>query len=252
MAYPPGQIESNRTYPPPRSQISRRKVRHWCSTSATLMGMATRETYINHDDVEQYVRNTLPYNETDDWDINGIANELIDACPDAIGFHPDLLDMPITATGPAGAWLDHHLDPDRYQTAIRRWQMTHDDAATGNTEDLRNLTATELDGRYNEAAAADDINLIQSIRALRGEPPLAHLHILYRQEDGGWREWDTADYEFGPTRRHALPSCDELTDLLHDYVDDCYAAGEWSLEARDAATGVVLRQSEAITSQGCN
>ncbi|KAA1249863.1 hypothetical protein F0Q45_12725 [Mycobacterium simiae] len=206
--------------------------------------MVISEMHISRQDVDRYVRDTLPYDEITEWDADGIAAELIAAYPDLLGFHPDLLDMPITSYGPAGAWIDCHIDGDRYQTAVRRWQMTYDSA--DGIADLRDLSDTELKGLYDAAAVADDAGLMQSIRALRGQPPLVILEISHRQEDGSWRGWEAADYEFGPLRRHELPPRDELTSLLRDYVGDICTGGEWLLEAKDADTGCALAESEIL------
>ncbi|KMV23323.1 hypothetical protein ACT16_06500 [Mycobacterium heckeshornense] len=92
--------------------------------------------------------------------------------------------------------------------------------------------------------------LTQSVHALQDQPPLVHLVIMHRHEDGAWRDWDTADYEFGPLTLHRLPDSDDLDWMLREYIDEVYEPGEWVLEARDPDTGVVLAESEVAETTG--
>ena len=82
------------------------------------------ETTITRADVEQYVRDTLPYDEMSDWDIDGIVDAMIERWPAVCGgHHPEILDAPIGALGgPAGWYIEHHIDGEEYWQIVKEHQ----------------------------------------------------------------------------------------------------------------------------------
>jgi len=75
--------------------------------------------YINRADLEQYVYDTLPWDEVSDWDIPAIADGMIAAWPDLIGNHPD---MPLDAINEPRSWITNHIDGDIYWSMVARHQ----------------------------------------------------------------------------------------------------------------------------------
>ena len=79
------------------------------------------ETYINRADIEQYVHDTLPWDEVSDWDIAAIADDITARWPDLIGHHPDVLDAALP--NQRFAWLDAHIDAEAYWSMVKRHQV---------------------------------------------------------------------------------------------------------------------------------
>ena len=75
--------------------------------------------YINRRALEQYVYDTLPWDEVSEWDIPAIADDMIAAWPDLIGNHPD---MPLDDIQEPRRWIDHHIDDDIYWSMVARHQ----------------------------------------------------------------------------------------------------------------------------------
>jgi hypothetical protein len=79
------------------------------------------EAYVSRSDVEQYVYDTLPWTETADWNIDAIADEMLTAWPDLIGWHAEVLDYPIPNS--VTTWIDHHIDGERYWGIVEKYQV---------------------------------------------------------------------------------------------------------------------------------
>jgi len=80
------------------------------------------ETLITRRDVEEYVHDTLPWDELSDWDLDAIVEEMT-AAWSLCGHHPEILDAPIGALGGGAGWfIERHIDSDKYWAIVAKNQ----------------------------------------------------------------------------------------------------------------------------------
>jgi len=85
--------------------------------------------HVNRADIEQYVRDTLPWDELSDWDTDAIVDDMITAWPTLIGWHDREADLHL---GP-NRIVEHTIDNTRYWAMVERHQRI--DTPTTNDTD---------------------------------------------------------------------------------------------------------------------
>jgi hypothetical protein len=85
-----------------------------------------RETLVTRDDVAQYVRDTLPYEELLDWDIDEIADAVVARWPEILGYHPEILDAPVGTLGGQNWYIDRYVDGEDHIRSDEYWAIVRE------------------------------------------------------------------------------------------------------------------------------